>query len=195
MTVRSTLSKWLLATPLTGAPMLLCVVAALIAPTLIRASVQGLVEEAGFLTYLPFVLLAGLLLTWQVAAGVAAAGAGLGDFLFVGPRFQLVETPSDLFGITVFAVTSVLAIGLAHAFRRALKDPIHGPNEQSNGIVFSQEGGQVYASWYGGRSFVPIGPEGEVSRMMQDFLSQREVGERLARQARANRSSGVAPKP
>jgi hypothetical protein len=191
MTVRSILSKWLLATPLTGLPMLLCVVAALLIPTLISASVHGLVEGCGFLTYLPFVLLAALLLNWQVAAGVAAFSASLGDFLFMGPMFELAETPSDLFGISVFAVSSVLAIGLAHAFRRALTDPI---NEASEGIVFSQEGGQVYASWYGGRSFVPIGPEGEVSRMMEDFLAQREVGERLASQALTNRSSG-APKP
>ena len=189
MNVRHVVSKWLSATPLTGMPMLLCVVAALAAPTLIRASVEGVVTGVGFTPYLPFVLLAALMLRWQVAAAVAVASAVLADFLFVGTRHELLSTPTDLFGMLVFAAASALTIGLAHAFRRVVADPIwlNGPDHPPTGLVFSLEGGQVYASWYGGRSFVPVGPEAEVAKMMQDFLAQREVGRRLARRSGASR--------
>ena len=187
MNSRLIVRKWLSATPLTGLPMLLCVLASLIAPTLMGLSVDGAIEGSGFTPYLPFVLLAALVLRWQISAVLVAASASLGDFFFVGARHELLETPSDIFGIFAFAAAAALAIGLAHAFRKAVADPtwLNGSNEASKGIVFSQQGGQVYASWYGGRSFVPMGPEADVAKMMQDFLAQRDVGKRLA-----NRSSG-----
>ena len=194
MNRRLIVSKWLSATPLTGLPMLLCVLSSLIAPTLIGVSVDGAIEGSGFAHFLPFVLLAALVLKWEISAVLAAASAGLGDFFFVGRRYELLETPSDIFGIFVFAAAAALAIGIAHAFRKAVADPIwfSGSNEVSKGIVFSQQGGHVYASWYGGRSFVPMGPEAEVTAMMQDFLAQQELGKRLASRNPVERNGGHA---
>lgn len=182
MNGRLNVSKLLSATPLTGMPMLLCVVAVLIAPTLIVTSLDGALDCIGFAPFLPFVLLSALVLKWEISAGVAAASASLGDFLVVGPKYQLLEGPSDIFGVAVFACAAAFSIGLAHAFRKVVAAPIwiNGPKGTSSGIVFSQEGGHVYASWYGARSFVPMGPEAEVAAMMQDFLAQRELGKRLA---------------
>ena len=46
-------------------------------------------------------------------------------------------------------------------------------------VVFSLEGGQAWASWYGSHSWVRLGPENEVAEMMRDFLAQRELAKRL----------------
>ncbi|MFC3078036.1 DUF4118 domain-containing protein [Phenylobacterium terrae] len=177
------LRKWLSAPPLTGMPMLLCALAAITAPTLVYASVDEVVQGTAFITYLPFVTLTALLLDWRAAGAVALASAALGDFLFVGPRFELFETPSDLFGLLVFGVTAVLIIATAWAIRKVGADPLwlNGPHRAPNGVVFSLKDGQACVSWYGGKSFVPLGAGDDVARMMQDFLAQQEVGERLLR--------------
>jgi hypothetical protein len=161
--------------------MMICIVAALTTPTLLRASVDGAVHGVGFTPYLPFVLLASLMLDWPVVAALAVASAGLGDYFFVGPQHELLETASDRFGAVVFAAASALAIGMGHALRKIAANSIRlsHTDRAAQGIVFSQEGGQVYASWYGGSAFVPLGSEAEVTKMMRDFLAQADVGRKL----------------
>lgn len=76
------LRKALQSAPLSGEVTLLFCIAAVAVPTLIRAAVQGLVTSGVFLTYVPFVLLAALLVAPRHAAVVALASAAVADFFF-----------------------------------------------------------------------------------------------------------------
>ena len=51
--------------------------------------------------------------------------------------------------------------------------------ERASGVIFSLERGQAWASWPGAAT-VRLGPHKEVAAMMEDFLAQVELGERLA---------------
>jgi hypothetical protein len=55
----------------------------------------------------------------------------------------------------------------------------NGLEAEGSGIVFSLEGGRVWASWPGRDSHVVLGAKEEVAEMMRDFLAQVELGERL----------------
>ena len=114
---------------------------------------------------------------------IALTCAVFGDLFFVGPPRQLLEGPSDVFGVTVFLASSALIIGFVHAARAIVENssrPVR-PDEQSAQVVFSLEGGQAWASWYGSHSWVRPGPKDEVAEMMEDFLAQLELGKRLDR--------------
>ena len=183
MNLRNYVRKWLIAPPLTGRSALLCAIILLAVPTLLRAAVGSTVSEAGFVTYTPFVLLSALLLRWPHAVLVAAAAAMLGDYMFVGPPHRLMDTADDLFGGTVFLLSSALIIGLGHAMKCIVSDRLwlYGAEDLPNGVVFSLREGQAHVSWYGERSFVHLGPEEEVAELMKDFLAQCELGRRLAK--------------
>lgn len=56
--------------------------------------------------------------------------------------------------------------------------PAPGGNGQT-GIIFSLESGQAWASWSGSRQPLRLGPQHEVAEMMQDFLAQLELGQRI----------------
>ncbi len=161
--------------------MLIASFAAVATPTLIRAGVGG-PQGDGFCPYLPFVMLAAMSLNWRAAAAVAAVSGLLADLLFEGTRYRLFEKPCEITGLIYFGVASALMIGLAQAFRKAVADPLwlNGPAKAPKRLVFSLKDGQACASWYGGRSFVPLGPADEVEKLMQQFLAQREVGRRLS---------------
>jgi len=50
-------------------------------------------------------------------------------------------------------------------------------------VVFSLDGGFVWASWPGTEASIKLGKYEPVSAMMQDFLDQNALGEHLARNA------------
>ena len=50
-------------------------------------------------------------------------------------------------------------------------------------VVFSLAGGFVWASWPGTEAAVKLGECAAVSAMMQDFLDQNALGERMERNA------------
>src|SRR5205085_12178643 len=52
--------------------------------------------------------------------------------------------------------------------------------ETSSGVIFSLEQGQAWASWPGHPLPVRLGPQREVETMMEDFLAQSQVAQRLA---------------
>jgi hypothetical protein len=154
-------------------------VAAVLVPTLFRASIDGIVEGCHTIPYVPSVLLATIFLGWRHAAVVALASAFVSDWLFMG----LLEEACDFFGIGLFLLASALIIGsveLPRQFHHNSGRQVDA-NERPAGIIFSLEGGQAWASWYGQDTPVRLGPEAEVAEMMQDFLAQLEVGKRLAR--------------
>lgn len=168
---------WLLRAPIGGIPAFLYGLAAIAVPTLIRVAVDGVVSGTAFIPYIPFVLLSALLLEWRYAVGVALASVIIADMMFVDPRYVFVAGPTDVFGMTVFLAASAIAICLV----RACKTYIRGGRPIGEGIIFSLEQGQAWASWYRSGSSVRLGSKDEVAAMMKDFLAQLEVGDRLNR--------------
>jgi hypothetical protein len=182
MTDRDLLRKWLLGPPVTGLPALAVAIAAVLLPTLVRGAVDGVVDGFVFATYYPAILLAVMVLDWRLAAATAIAASLVGDLLFMGLPSDLLNSATDLFGVSLFVFYSAMVIYLMRAVRRAVGDPLwlKGPDEEPAEIVFSLERGHACVSWRGERSFVPLGPEREVAAMMEDFLAQLELGKRLS---------------
>lgn len=183
MTLIATLKTWLPAPPVTGGWAMAGVVALIAVPTLVRLAVDGDVTGVAFTPYSPAVLVAAVLLGAPYAALVALAGAVIGDALFVGARYQMFEGPTDLFGVFAFLLTATLIIGLVEAVRSLILDWMtrRAAGEAPSGVVFSLDRGEAWASWYAGGPPVRLGPQEEVSAMMQDFLAQLELGKRLTR--------------
>jgi hypothetical protein len=150
-------------------------------PTLIRVAVQGSVSSAVFLTYIPFVLVAAMVLRPLAAALIAIASVIVAEFFFIDPFFALGVGPNDLFGIAAFLATSALLIGLAWVVRDFLGDCLapNLPHELSRKVIFSEKEGEAWASWQSGRPPVKLGPHTDVARMMEDYIAQVELGERL----------------
>lgn len=174
--------KWFLAPPLTGKWAHICSIIAVALPTLIRAGFQGVVSGIPLLAYVPFVLLSAIGLGWRHATAVALGSAVVGSLLFIEPRFIFLAGPTDIFAITAFLVGSAMIIKFAHALKGIVVDAPGSPAaQQRSGIVFSAEGGDVWASWQGHSCSVRLGDQEDVAEMMQDFLAQRELGKQLAR--------------
>ncbi len=180
MNIIDRLSKLLLAPPQTGKTGLLLSILLIAVPTAIRLSVDGYVTGIGFTPYTPFVLLAALLVGWRPAIAIAVSCAVFGDILFVGPR-QLFEGPTDIFGMIAFLTTSALIIGLVEAARAIIENTLRPARQDGKPapVVFSLQGGDAWASWYGSHSWIRLGPKDEVAEMMEDFLAQLELGKRL----------------
>ncbi len=167
----------LLRAPIGGIPALIFGLTAIIVPTLIRASVDGVVSGTAFSPYIPFVLVSALFLRWPYAVGVALASSVVADMMFVEPRYVFIAGATDVFGMSIFLAASAIAICLV----RACKSYIRGPRPIGEGIIFSLDQGHAWASWYGTGSRVRLGSKDEVAEMMKDFLLQLELGERLNR--------------
>jgi hypothetical protein len=178
MTIICYFKKCLAWPPVTGKWALVFTIAALAVPTLIRASVDGVVADVAFGPYFPFVLLAAILLGWRYAAAVAFGSAVLADMLFVDPRFIFMAGPTDVFGVATFLLTSFLMIGVVQAIRSVINDGVR-PAGTGEGIIFSLEREQAWASWRGANYYLRLGSPDEVAEMMKDFLAQLEVGKRL----------------
>lgn len=191
MTLVGLLRKWLVATPIEGKNALIIALAAVGLPTLYRVSLDGLVTGIGYCPYLPFVLLSALLLGWRKAALVALASVAVVDLLFMGPRFQLVEGPTDMLGDLGFLVISALIISLVYAIRTAFDDLIGRTG--THGVFFSLEDGQAWASWPKAGFHLRLGPQDDVVAMMKDFVAQVEVGKRLSLGAQSAAPQQIAP--
>ncbi len=178
--IRARLTRWLLAPSLTGRLALLFGIFILVVPTIVRADVDDVVTGCEFTPYLPFVLLAALLLRWWNAAAVALASVAILGTLFIGPPNQLLASSCFLSSAGIFLAASAAMIGSVMLFRSVVA-AVHrrGADESAGGIVFSLERGEVWASWYGQGPPVLLGSQEKVSGMMEDFLAQQELGKRL----------------
>jgi hypothetical protein len=170
---------WLLAPPARGGTALLCGLVAIVLPTLLRASVEGIVSESAFIPYLPFVLLAALLMEWRYAAAIALVDAVVADLLFIGPRYEFLEGASDIFGAAVFLLSAGLVVGLVQLVRNILRNRHTQVEELGGPAIFSLEDGEAWVRSTASSSSVRLGPQEEVAGMMQDFLAQLELGKRL----------------
>ena len=175
------LRKALQSPPLSGKVARRFCIAAIAVPTLIRAALHGLVTAGVFLTYVPFVLLAALLVTPRHAAVVALASAIVADFFFMQRYFALAAGPNDLFSIGVFLITSALIIAMVRTVRSFIEDCLapDASDELLSRIIFSEKKGEAWAHWYAERPSVKLGPHKEVAEMMEDYVAQVRLGERL----------------
>ncbi|HEU4809791.1 MAG TPA: DUF4118 domain-containing protein [Sphingomicrobium sp.] len=181
-------SKLLLAPPAIGIRALLYGIVLILVPTAIRQILDSfLAGHLSFLIYVPFVIMAAILLRWTYAAAVALASWAVANVLFLEPRYQFTLDRVEEVSFVVFALSGALLIALVEAVRRIVENslrPARPDTSFTTPVVFSSERGQAWASWYGSHSWVRLGPEDEVAECMQDFLAQRAVAERLHRKAR-----------
>ena len=191
MTLVGLLRKWLVATPITGKTALIFPVAAVGLPTIYRLSFNGMVMGVGYCPYLPFVLLSAVLLGWRQAAVIALVSVAVADVLFVGTRYEIVESPTDMLGDFGFLVASAAIIALVHAVRTAFEDLV-GPTADG-AVFFSLKDAQAWASWPKSGYHVRLGPQDDVTEMMKDFIAQVELGKRLTNQAQPNALPKISP--
>lgn len=179
--MRNRLTQLLWAPVLSGRLALLCGIVAVVLPTAVRAALNGTVTGCEFTPYLPFVLLAAIMLGWWQAGLVALASVAIMGGLFLGPPNEMLEVPCFLSGAGVFLAASAMMIGVVVLGRRMfVAIQSRRADETSCGVIFSLEKGEVWASWYGSGPPVCLGSQRKVSEMMEDFLVQVEVGRRLA---------------
>ena len=185
--IRAAVMRWLQGPPLTGHWALLCAAAAVSLPTAVRAAVDGAVTGCEFTPYLPFVLIAALLLRWWLAAAVAISAVVILGGLFT-PGFH--ADACFLSSAAMFLASSAAMIGIVMLIRGVISALQHRADESAGGVVFSLRDGHVWASWYGQEKTFRLGSQAKVSEMMEDFLAQEEVGRRLA--ASADASAGLS---
>jgi hypothetical protein len=168
--IRASLIRGLRGPLMTGWPALLCALAAVSVPTILRAAINGSVVGCEFTPYLPFVLVASILIGWLWAAAVAIASIAILGGLFVGPSMNVVETSCFVSSAATFVLGSAMIIGVAAAVRRASAGA--HDDEERGGVTLSVDRGDVWASWRGQARPVRLGPKRSVSQMMRDFLAQ-----------------------
>ena len=98
----------------------------------------------------------------------------------MGPANELLEGPSDVFAVGLFLIVSGVLIGFVELVRRIVAEDDHVEvDREPSGIIFSLEKGVAWARWRGQGEPVRLGPQAEVAEMMEDFLAQLELAERL----------------
>jgi len=149
-------------------------------PTLIRAAVDGFVTGCEFSVYQPFVLVAAVFMHWRYAAAVALASIGVADYLFM-THASFFSGPCDVYVVGVFFAISTLIIGLVQLIRTRFAGIISTDRSDfmSGQVVFSLENNQAWAGWHGRKTMVQLGTKDDVAEMMEDFLAQLELAERL----------------
>ena len=173
------LHRWLRAPLVTGRLAFLCGFAAVAVPTIVRIAIDGVVTGCEFTPYLPFVLITALALGWWQAGAVALSSVAILGGVFFGPTNMQFASSCFLSSAGIFLASSAAMIGVL--IRRTVA-AIQNRGASDGGVVFSLQGDQVWASWYDQGPPVRLGPEGNVSAMMQDFLAQVELGKSLTGQ-------------
>ena len=155
-------------------------VALIAIPTSIRAAVDPYVTGCEFSVYLPFVLVAAIFMEWRYAAAVALASAGTADYVF-GGHTSFFSGPCDGYVAGVFFANSTLIIALVNGIRAKFAGMLSTDRSEfaSGQVVFSLENNQAWAGWHGRKTMVQLGTKDDVAEMMEDFLAQLELAERL----------------
>lgn len=177
--IRDSLTNLLVAPSIKGFPAVLCVILTAAVPSAIRAAVAGFVSGCELTIYLPFVLVAALFLGWRHAAATALLSVLFAEFVIMQPHHSFLSSACSIYSLSVFAGASAVLIVTVQGLRNLLDRRLSRIGSSEGDIVFSLEGGQAWASWYGQTSPVQLGPHEEVAEMMQDFIAQLELGKRL----------------
>ncbi len=170
--------------PVSGVWAVVLGICALAVPTVILSLDPALPAGACCTTYFPFVLLCAILMGPLYSSAIALGAIVLADALFMGPRYQLLESPMDDFAAIVSSTSFAVIIGLIYWVRKVGRERLRLADsaEMESGVIFSLERGQAWASWPGAAR-VRLGPQDEVAEMMEDYLAQLELAKRLARGA------------
>lgn len=181
MTLIDRLSRLLLAPPARGTKALLYGAVLVAMPTFLRLLLGLLTDRIPLIPYVPFVIVAAIILDWRYAIAVALGSWIVADLLFVEPDYHPSFSTYELIAFSIFFASAALIIIFAKAVRVVVENSLRPsrPDGIAAPVVFSLERGQAWASWYGSHSWVRLGPEQEVAEMMQDFLAQRDVAKRL----------------
>jgi two-component sensor histidine kinase len=121
MTLSQYIWARLLAPPRRGAPALLYSVLSVVIPTLLRAVLDPIASEVGYVCYYPFVMLSALFMNWRYATGVAIGSAIAGNYLFMAPRYVLFAAADDTISALVFLLCSGFLIGMSAVLRRTIR--------------------------------------------------------------------------
>lgn len=173
-------TSWLFEPPLKGISAVLCVIGALLFPTLLRLDVETGVMGSECVTFCPFILATAVLAGWRWALLAAAGSAAICNSLLMGAPYHFHTGVSEVVGLATFLVYSLLIVGFVGSVRSMARRAIPKGDSEADGkgIVFSSEAGEAWASWYGLDAKVRLGPEREVASMMEDFLAQVELAKR-----------------
>ena len=183
--IGSRFTQWLWAPVVTGRLAVLFGLFAVAIPTIVRAAVHGTVTGCEFTPYLPFVLLAAILLGWRHAAVVALASVAILGGLFAGPLDEFLKEPCAISAAGIFLGSSAIIIASVTAVRRMIVElQIRRSTTSNGGIIFSLDKDEVWASWNGSGPPLLLGSQDRVEVMMEDFLAQCELGRRLTGQSK-----------
>ena len=94
--------------PLKGVPAALAGTTLVVLPTALRESLDDVVVGMTITPYIPFIILAAIVLGWKQTAIVAAVSAVVADALFIGTRARLFEGTTDLIDIGIFAIAAAI---------------------------------------------------------------------------------------
>lgn len=166
----------------TGWRGLVYAIGAVAIPTAIRAAIDGVVTGCEFTPYLPFVLLAAILIGWWQAALVALTSVAVLGGLFIGSPGHFLASACAKSSAEVFLGSSAIIIVAVTMVRHVVAELQSRRAEHgADGIIFSLDKGEVWASWNGSGEAMHLGSRERVEAMMEDFLAQGELGRRLAR--------------
>lgn len=181
---------------MSGAYALLAALLLVATPTAVRAYLQPIVSAGVFLTYVPFVMLGAMLLSARQAIAVALACSLVADYFFMVPFFALAVAPNDLFSVAMLLLITIVCTAVVKAARSDPQPRQPATSKHQPGpVIFSETKGEAWAHWQGSQAPVKLGPHKDVAKMMQDYIAQVELGERLTRNKRKNRKcSAVCPK-
>jgi hypothetical protein len=94
---------------------------AALVPTLIRWSLQGVIADMPFAIYFPFILAAAATLGWRWAMLTTVLAALAGNYLFMPPRFELLQTKADLAGTSAFVLSASAVIYIGETMKTAMR--------------------------------------------------------------------------
>ena len=179
--MKSAVGRLLEAPLFSGPSAILAGIVAVGIPTSIRGALYGVVTGCEFTPYLPFVLLPAIFLGWRAAVLVVIASiAILGGLFSSGAVHEHMTQACFLSAAGVFLGSSAVIIGTVAGIRYVLANLVdRSPDDGADGIIFSLDKGQVWASWNGSSAPVRLGSKKRVGLMMEDYLAQVKVGERL----------------
>jgi hypothetical protein len=177
---RTRLSRWLKQPFVTGQWALACGIGAVAIPTAIRFAINGVISGCEYTPYLPFVLIAAILLRWWQAGLVTLACAAVFSGVFLGSPLDLLRSSCTGYSVGMFFAASAMIISIVETTKRLTVRMLSHADEASGGVIFSMEDGHVWASWYGQGPPICLGSQQRVGEMMEDFLAQEELAKRFA---------------
>lgn len=182
-------ARWIFASDFRGLTALGLLVAAVVIPTAVRVAIDGYVTGCEFTPFLPFVLLTAIMLGWWQASLVTLASVAIVAGLFAaGPLHLFFHEPCLVSATGVFLGASAAIVGVVTLIRQLfVRSMRRDAAECADGVVFSLEKDQVWASWYGSNLPMRLGSRRKVGEMMKDFLAQEELADRLGRNSKPRR--------